>query len=85
MCNPIVTHLLITKNEAVKRDHKTKFLGVHLDEKLIWPDSILYIKGEMAKGLSIICKVRKLLNAHTPRTLYYCFLYSGISLYELMY
>ena len=75
MHNPVATRPLIIKNETIKRDHKTKFLGVILDEKLIWVDHILYIKGKIAKGLGIICKARKLLNAETLHTLYYCFVY----------
>ena len=75
MRNPVVTSPLIIKDETIKRDHKTKFLGVILDEKLTWADHIFYIKGKIAKGLGIICKARKLLNAQTLRTLYYCFVY----------
>ena len=74
MRNPVVTSPLIIKDETIKRDHKTKFLGVILDEKLTF-FHILYIKGKIAKGLGIICKARKLLNAQTLRTLYYCFVY----------
>ena len=78
MRNPVVTTPLIIKDETIKRDHKTKFLGVILDEKLTWADHILYIKGKLAKGLGIICKARKLLNAQTLRTLYHCFVYPYI-------
>ena len=65
MRNPVVARPLIIKNGTIKRDHKTKFLGVILEEKLTLADHILYIKGKIVKGLGIICKARKLLNAQT--------------------
>ena len=69
MRNPVATRPLVIKIEAIKPDHKTKFGGVILDEKLTWADHILYIKCKVAKGLSIICKARKLSNAQIIRTL----------------
>ena len=75
MRNPVITRPVIIKDETIKRDNKTKFLGVILDEKLTWSDYILYIKGKIDKWLGIICKARKLLNAQTLRTLHYCYVY----------
>ena len=72
MRNPVVTRRLIIKNETIKRDHETKFLGVIPDEKFTWADRILYIKVKIAKRLGIICKVRRLhkLSLHYKNALY---------------
>ena len=75
MRNPIVNESLVIRNEVIKRDRKTKFLGVMIDEKLSWTEHINYIKSKIAKGIGIICKARKLLNIKTLCTLYYCFVY----------
>ena len=75
MRKPLINEDLIMKNETINQDHKTKFLGVIVDEKLTWFEHIQYIKCKIAKGIGIICKARQLLNSKTLCTLYYCFVY----------
>ena len=75
MRKPVVNESLIIKNESIKQDHQTKFLGVIMDEKLIWCEHVLYIKCKIAKGIGIISKARRPLNNETLCTLYHCFLY----------
>ena len=53
----------------------TKFLGVFLDNKLIWKKHIGYIVAKLSRGIGLISKARKLLNADALLTLYYYFLY----------
>ena len=72
---PLFDEELVINGEIVKQDHKTKFLGVILDEFLSWDAHISYIKNKIAKGIGVICKVRRLLNNQTLLTLYYCFVY----------
>ena len=40
----------------------TKFLGVIIDEKLIWSDHIRYIKNKISKSIGIINKTRTFLD-----------------------
>ena len=75
MRNPVINEELTIKNEPIKQDYKTKFLGVIVDEKLTWSEHIQYIKCKIAKGIGIISKARRLLKNETLRTLYYCFVY----------
>ena len=44
MRKPFINEDLIIKNESINQDHKTKFLGVIVDEKLTWFEHIQYIK-----------------------------------------
>ena len=55
MRKPLINENLIIKNESINQDHKTKFLGVIVDEKLTWFEHIQYIKCKIAKGIGIIC------------------------------
>ena len=75
MRKPLINEDLIIKNESNNQDHKTKFLGVIVDEKLTWFEHIQYVKCKISKGSGIICKARQLLNSKTLCTLYYCFVY----------
>ena len=75
MRKPVVNESLVIKNESIKQDHQTKFLGVVMDEKLTWCEHVQYIKCKIAKGIGIISKARRLLNYETLCTLYHCFVY----------
>ena len=75
MRKPVVNESLVIKNESIKQDHQTKFLGVVMDEKLTWCEHVQYIKCKIAKGIGIISKARRLLNYETLCTLHHCFVY----------
>ena len=53
----------------------TRFLGVYIDNKLNWKKHIAYISGKVWRGIGLIVKARKLLNASALTTLYYSFIY----------
>ena len=57
--------------------HETKFPGVFIDtcNKLSWKPHISYICTEVAKGIGVILKARKVLDLETLSTLYYTFVY----------
>ena len=63
--------------DGVKIDmvNKTKFLGVIIDPHLTFSSHILYIKGKVARGVGILNKCKRYLDASTLTTLYYSFLY----------
>ena len=42
-----------------------KFLGVLLDEKLLWKDHIKYIENEISKNMGILYKARDYLSQKT--------------------
>lgn len=62
-------------NEEIKKVDHTKFLGVIIDEKLIWSHHLNCIKRKAAKGVGVMCKAKKFLNEKTLMTLYYSLVY----------
>ena len=75
MGKPALSEPLIIKYESIKQEYKTKFLGVIMNEKLTWCDHIQNIKNQIATGIGIISKERRLLNNETLCTLDDCFVY----------
>ena len=61
--------------QKIERVSKTKFLGVQIDEKLLWKDHVKTICGKVSRGIGIIIKARKYLNKNSLLTLYYSFIY----------
>ena len=53
----------------------TRFLGAYIDNKLNWKKHIAYISGKVSRGIGLIVKARKVLNASALTTLYYSFIY----------
>ena len=64
----------IDNNEIEEVEH-TKFLGVFIDNKLNWKKHISYISGKISRGLGVILKAKKILNASALKTLYFSFIY----------
>ena len=62
-------------SNVITEVNSTKFLGVFLDNKLTWKKHIDYIVAKLSRGIGLISKARKLLNADALLTLYYSFLY----------
>ena len=61
--------------KVIQRVNNCKFLGVTIDSTLNWSEHIKVIKNKISKGLGILCKARKVLDASTLETLYYSFIY----------
>ena len=66
---------LIISNVKIDIVDKTKFLGVVIDPHLTFSQHIQYIKGKIARGVGILNKCKRYLNACTLTTLYYSFIY----------
>ena len=77
-------HIVFTKRklklqidgEAVKEVHKTKFLGVIIDNKLTWVGHISYICGKISRGIGVIIRTRHLMKIAS--WLYITYLYIHI-------
>ena len=66
----------ITIDSIVIRElEKIKFLGVILDNKLIWNEHIQNVKNKICKSIGILCKCKKYFNENTLIALYYSFVY----------
>ena len=61
--------------QNIKRVSKTKFLGVQIDDKLLWKEHVKTVCGKVSRGIGIIIKARKYLNKNSLLTLYYSFIY----------
>ena len=47
-------------NEIISETKFSKFLGVHIDNKLNWKMHIDYVSGKIARGIGILIKARKM-------------------------
>ena len=61
--------------QYINRVSSTKFLGVTIDELLIWKEHILNISKKVARAIGILNKVKYLLDKRTLLNLYYTFVY----------
>ena len=61
--------------------HKTqiKYLGIYIDQNLLWGLQIQHINNKLAKNLAIIHKLRYFVDLHTLKQLYYSFIYPYLS------
>ena len=64
--NPIVSINSIN----IERVYITKFLGVHIDCQLDWNGHIKSIQNKIAKNVSVMNRVKHLLNSHALYSLY---------------
>ena len=71
----IITTPLLLNNITLERLSFTKFLGVIIDDKLLFISHITYITSKISKRLGILLKARKYLNRKCFLNLYYSFIY----------
>ena len=57
-------------NHTIERMSTAKFLGVIVDEKLNWSFHVSHVCKKLSKSISIIKKVKNILNSDTLKTLY---------------
>ena len=62
--------ILYVDGVILDRVNETKFLGVILDDKLLWKSHIEYICNKISKGMGILIKARKVLGTGALVTLY---------------
>ena len=66
---------IILNNYILQQVHFTQFLGIIIDDKLKWANHISYIKNEIAKGMGILLKARKVLKIKVLLQLYNYFVF----------
>ena len=62
-------------NEIISETKSSKFLGVHIDNKLNWKMHVDYVSGKIARGIGILVKARKVFRNECMINLYYAFIY----------
>ena len=55
--------------------HKTKLLGVIIDNTINWKDHVSYIAGKVSRGFGMMIKAKQYLQKEALLTLYYSFIY----------
>ena len=70
-----VKNKLIINGTDISLVKKTKFLGVYIDQNLLFRDHILYVKGKISRSLGILYKCQKYFDSETLLMLYNSFIY----------
>ena len=73
--NQIENIVLRVEGQTIERVTQTKFLGVIIDEKLIWRNHVNYISTKIANVIGILIKARFCLCKETLVSLCYTFIY----------
>ena len=55
--------------DVIRKSH-TKFLGLHIDDKLTWKTHIQVVAGKVSRMIGILAKLKNDLTLHAMRTLY---------------
>ena len=61
---------IMFNNCAIERVYNAKFLGVLIDDKLSWNVHVVHICTKLSRSISIIKKVKNILNSDNLKTLY---------------
>ena len=68
----------MNKKALEQKDH-VKYFGVLVDEHLRWDYHISNVAKKIGRGVGILAKLRKYLNPHMLKNVYYCLVYSHLS------
>ena len=66
---------VILNNEFLKREYKTKYLGVVIDCHLNWRDHVSHVSKKIKRNIGAISKVRHFVNLEILKSLYYALVY----------
>lgn len=64
---------------VIKRETSTKFLGLHIDEKLTWKDHINKIQANINKECAILYHTRHMLTVKAMKSIYYSLIYPHLT------
>ena len=65
--------------KVLKRNDFVKYLGVYIDEKLIWSIHSNKLSLQLAKHSATLYQIRDYVTPHTLNMLYYSFVYRGVN------
>ena len=75
--NKFLFKIKIGQNEIIQKDY-VKYLGIMIDNKMNWTQHINYLNAKLCKGSWAISKLKKFVNIHTLKTIYYSLIYSHL-------
>ena len=76
---PLKLPLLELNGSSIKRENSLKFLGIILDEHLIWKKHIQLIGNKISKIVGVLHKTIKLINSKCLQSIYFSFIHSYIN------
>ena len=76
---PLRLPALKINDHEIKRSSSIKFLGILVDEYLIWIDHINILENKLPKNLSLLYKTKPFLNAKALKSLYFPFFHSYVT------
>ena len=71
-------NILINKNK-ITRSKFVRYLGVLLDENLLWSYHVKYLETQLARFSGILYKIRNFLNFNTIRMMYHSLIYTKLN------
>ena len=75
--NKSLFKIKIAQNEIIQKD-SVKYLGIIIDNKMNWTQHINYLNAKLCKGSWVVWKLKKYVNIHTLKIIYYSLIYSHL-------
>ena len=72
---PAPNGIIKIANKPLAKKTVTKYLGVLIDDKLLWKDHIQNINLKIRKGIGMLYKLKDYVTSSTLKSLYYSFIY----------
>ncbi len=71
--------VLIMNRKAIEQKDNVKYLGVLVDQHLLWKEQISSVSKKISRGVGILIKLRSFLEPKMLKDIYYCLIYSHLS------
>ena len=66
-------------NHIFKRKSSVKFLGVMLDENILWKDNIKTTEKKLAKNIGLLYRAKPPLDETSLKTIYFSYIHSYLN------
>ena len=70
---------IVLGNDIICRRNSVKYLGLHIDDKLKFPDHVTHLKSKLASLAGISFRLQKRFNLRTAKNYYYSMVFSTIT------
>ena len=76
---PLKLPSLFINDMEIKRITSVKYLGVLIDEHLIWEEHITVVENKVSKNLGLLHRARRVLDSTALKNLYFSFIHSYLN------
>ena len=66
-------------NSVLKRQTSINFLGVMLDENILWKEHIKTLENKLSKNIGLLCKAKQLLDNEALKSIYISYIHSYLN------